>query len=290
MKKYLILIAIPALFACGSGEKKRTAMEDSLSNANMAINNELKDKEELLSSKEAAMSEFVRSFNEIQANLNEIKDKEKIISTSTKDKELNKSSKDQIISDIQAIHDLLDKNQQKVAALNKKLKNSNLKIDEIELAMANLKNQLTEKETEITDLKSQLEKRNVDFASLKARYDDEHTASDVKTEKLNTAYYVVGSKKDLTEKGVVTKKGGFIGLGKVVELSTKLDPNYFTKIDITQTKEIPIHGDKVKLISVHPVDSYTLIPGTGSIDKIVILDAEKFWSASKYLIITSEKH
>jgi hypothetical protein len=290
MKKFLILIAVPTLFACGSGEKKQTAMEDSLSNANMVIKNELKDKENLLSTKEAAMTEFVRSFNEIQANLNEIKDKEKIISTSSKDKELNKSSKDQIINDIQAIHDLLDKNQQRVASLSKKLKNSNLKIDEIELAMTNLKNQLTDKETEITDLKGKLEKLNVDFATLKERAAGEQLESNIKTEKLNTAYYVVGSKKDLTEKGVVTKKGGFIGIGKVVELNTKLDPNYFTKIDITQTKEIAIHGDKVKLISSHPIESYKLVEGPASIDKIVILDAEKFWSTSKYLIITSEKH
>lgn len=290
MKKYLMIIMLPLLFACGSGEKKQTALADSLSNANMITKNELKDKEDLLANKEAAMTEFVKSFNEIQENLNEIKAKEKIIALSSTDKEFKKSNKDQIISDIQTIYDLLNKNQKKVASLSKKLKNSNLKIEEIELAVTNLTNQLADKETEITTLKSNLETLNVDFANLKVKYAEEQEVSNSKTEKLNTAYYIVGSKKDLAKKGLISKKGGFIGIGKIEESTAVTDGNYFTKIDITQTTEIPIHGDKVRLISVHPADSYKLVEGSASIDKIVILDPIKFWSTSKYLIITSEKH
>lgn len=280
---------LPLLVACGSGEKKQTALADSLSNVNKSIQNELKNSEEMLADKDAAMTEFVKSFNEIQANLNEIKAKEKIISMSTGDKEFKKSNKDQIINDIQVIYDLLDNNKKKVVSLSKKLKNSNLRIEEIELAVTNLTNQLADKETEITGLRSNLEKLNVDFANLKVRYAEEQQESSMKTEKLNTAYYVIGSKKDLAKKGVITKTGGFIGIGKVMELNAMADGNYFTKIDLTQTTEIPIHGDKVKLVSSHPADSYILVEGTGSIDKIVIQNPEKFWSISKYLIIASEK-
>jgi hypothetical protein len=290
MKKYLIVLMLPALFSCGTGEKKQTALADSLSRVNMSIKNELTDKENLLADKDAAMSEFVKSFNEIQGNLNEIKEKEKIISISSEGKELKKTNKDQIISDIQTIYDLLNKNKQRVASLSKKLKNSNLKIEEVELAVTNLTNQLTDKEIEITGLKNKLETLNVDFATLKIKYEEEHQESNLKTQKLNTAYYVIGSKKDLTEKGLITKKGGFIGIGRVAESSAVTDGNYFTKIDITQTTEIPIHGDKVKLISIHPAGSYKMVEGSASIDKIEILDPEKFWSVSKYLIITSEKH
>ena len=138
-------------------------------------------------------------------------------------------------------------------------------------------------------LKNQLEKLNVDFASLKQRYIEEQQVVAMKTEQLNTAYYAIGSKKDLTKKGLITKEGGFIGLGRESDLSTTLDPNSFTKIDITSTTEIPIHGERVKLISTHPEGSYKLVEGSASIDKIMILDPLKFWSISKYLVITSEK-
>ncbi len=290
MKKYLILFAIPTLFSCNSNEKKLSEIKDSLSNVNSSISNELKVKENLLSNKEAALTEFVLSFNEIQGNLNEIKAKEKIITTNTTGKDINKSNKEEIIADIQSIYDLLDKNKKRIAGLNKKLKDSNFRITEIELAVNNLKSQLSDKESEITDLKRKLQNLKVDFANLTTRYVEEQELSDLKTQQLNTAYYVIGSKKDLSKKGVITKKGGFIGLGKVVELNTaSVNGNYFTKIDITKTKEITIHGDKVKLVSPHPTDSYKLIEGTASIDKIIILDPEKFWKTSKYLIITSEK-
>jgi predicted RNase H-like nuclease (RuvC/YqgF family) len=289
MKKFLILIAIPAFFACSDSEKKENAFKDSLSTANVTLKDELKNKEALLNTKEAAMTEFVVAFNDIQANLNEIKAKEKLISESSTGKDLKKINKDQIINDIQAIYNLLDKNKQKIASLNKKLKSSDIKINDLELAVNNLNFQLADKESEITSLKSKLENLNVDFANLKERYVEEQQELDVKNNALNTAYYVVGTKKDLMEKGVITKKGGFIGIGKVTELNTGLDEKYFIKVDITQTKEIQIHGDKVKLISVHPEGSYKLVEGTASIDKIVIIDADKFWSLSKYLIITSEK-
>src|ERR1035437_3943654 len=144
MKKYLILFVISAFFACSGGGNKQAALTDSLKNANANITSELKVKENLLNSKEAAMAEFITSFNEIEKNLNEIKDKEKIISTSSNGKEFNKSKKDQIIADIQIIYDLLDKNKQKMASLNKKLKSSNLKIDELDVAVNNLTYQSNE--------------------------------------------------------------------------------------------------------------------------------------------------
>jgi hypothetical protein len=289
MKKYLILALIPAIFACTQGGNKQTALADSLSAVNENIKNELSVKEELLISKEVAMNEFIKSFNEIQANLNEIKEKQKIISTKSEGVELKNNNKDQIISDIQSIYDLLDKNKKQAANLSKKLKNSNLQADEIRLAVSNLTTQVNDKENEITKLKSNLEKLHIDFANLKIRFYDEVEESNMKTEKLNTAYYLIGSNKDLTEKGVITESGGFIGLGKLAQLNESLNKNYFTKVDVTQTSEIPIHGDKVKLVSIHPADSYKLIEGSASIDKIVILNQEKFWSVSKYLIIATKK-
>lgn len=290
MKKYLIVFAAAALFACNTEEKKRAAfVADSLSHENIVINNELKEKDSLLNTKEAAMAEFIQSFNEIQENLNEIKTKEKIISTSSGDTEFRKSDKEQVISDIQMIYDMLNKNKQKVANLSKKLKASNLKSNQLELAVTNLTNQLLEKESEITELKNNLEKLSVDFTNLNVKYNQEKAESDLKTEKLNTAYYVVGTTKELKNNGVITKEGGFIGIGKVAELSSTLNSDYFTKVDITKATDIPVSGKQVKLITPHPANSYKMVEGASSIIKLTITDSEKFWSISKYLIISSDK-
>lgn len=290
MKKYLIVFVAAALFACNTEEKKRAAfVADSLSHENIVINNELKEKDSLLNTKEAAMAEFIQSFNEIQENLNEIKTKEKIISTSSGDTEFRKSDKEQVINDIQLIYDLLNKNKQKVANLSKKLKASNLKSGQLELAVTNLTNQLLEKESQITDLKNNLEKLSVDFTNLNVKYNQEKAESDLKTEKLNTAFYVVGTIKELKNNGVITKEGGFIGIGKVAELSSTLNSDYFTRVDITKATDIPVSGKQVKLITPHPDNSYKMVEGASSIIKLTITDPIKFWSISKYLIISSDK-
>jgi DNA repair exonuclease SbcCD ATPase subunit len=289
MKKYIILAIIAALFGCNTEEKKKAALADSLAYVNKNINSELKEKDSLIINKETAMNEFITSFNEIQENLNRIKEKEKIISTSSKEPEFKKSNKDQINSDIQLIYDLLGKNKEKVASLTKKLKSSNLKVEELELAVTNLTNQLIEKETEITDLRTTLETLNVDFANLKTKYNEEKEMSDQKTEKLNTAYYIVGTTKELRDKDAITKEGGFVGLGKVVELNEEICPSCFTRIDITKTKSIPVKGRKVSLITSHPVNSYKLVEGATSISKLEIINPEQFWSISKYLIVVTDK-
>ena len=53
---------------------------------------------------------------------------------------------------------------------------------------------LSDKESEITDLKTKLQNLKVDFANLTTRYVEEQELSDLKTQQLNTAYYVIGSK------------------------------------------------------------------------------------------------
>ena len=288
MKKYFLVLSITALFACNTEEKRQIALADSLAHVNVSIKQELKEKDSLITDKESAMNEFITSFNEIQENLNQIKSKEKLISTSSKGVEFNKSNKDQINSDIQLIYDLLGKNKQKVASLTKKLKSSNLKVDALELAVTNLTNQLIEKESEITDLKDKLEGLNVDFANLKMKYNEEKEVSEQKTEKLNTAYFVVGTVKELKDKGVISKEGGFIGLGRVIELNETICPNCFAKIDITKIKNIPVRGRKVSLVTSHPASSYKFVEGASSIVKLEIVNAEDFWSISKFLIVTTD--
>ena len=66
--KFLIVALVMSVVtinftSCGNGEKEKNPLADSLN----GVNNELNGK---LSEKEAALQEFVNSFNEIQDNLN----------------------------------------------------------------------------------------------------------------------------------------------------------------------------------------------------------------------------
>ncbi len=278
----LAFILTGSLFfaSCGNSGKEENPLADSLMNVNSA-------KDGKISSQEAAIQEFVNAFNEIQSNLKEIKEKEKIVSGNSKAGDV-KSKEEEIKNDIQAIYDLMGKNKARMNSLNKKLKNANKKIQGLEQMIATLEAQLNEKDVQINDLKGQIENLNIELSNLNLNYTEVAEEVEVKTVKLNTAFYAIGTMKELKEKGVVTKEGGFIGLGKTAQLKSDFNKDYFTKIDITQNTSIPIGAKKAKLLTTHPGSSYKLIGDTKKTEKIDITNAEDFWSASKYLVIVIE--
>jgi len=285
MKKHLIfLIALPFLFACGGSNKQATSLEDSLAR----VYNELDEKDTIIRSKEKALSEFIKSFNEIQSNLNQIKAKERVLSMHNKDIELSASAKDQIINDIQFIYGQMNKNKQHLASITKRLKTADMTIDYLETAIENLNVQIRNNENEIADLKAHLEHLNVDFTNLQDMYKnlqetyaEEKVELDQKTKILNTVYYIVGTADYLKKKGVITKKGGF-----VAELNKDFNSANFKQIDISKLTEIPLKNvATASILTPHPSDSYKIIPSGGNDKLFVVRDPQKFWKNSHYLVI-----
>lgn len=266
--------------SCGSNEKEANPLADSLSSVNDNLSGQLSEKEK-------ALQDFVTAFNEVQDNLNAIKEKEKIVTASSKSGDV-KSKEDQIKEDIQAIYDLMSKNKNRISSLSKKLKDSNSKIKGLEEMITNLQAQIDAKEGEIADLKSQLEAKNIELSNIQMNLETVEAESFAKTEKMNTVYYAIGTKKELTEKNVITKEGGFIGIGKSTKVKEDFNKDYFTRADASQTSSINIGAKKAKILSNHPSNSYKLI-GEGKVEKIEISNTDDFWSNSKYLVIVIEQ-
>lgn len=283
IKLFLVAAVITAssLFtiSCGGSEKEANPLADSLANINGELNGQL-------SEKEVAMQEFVTAFNEIQDNLNAIKEKEKIVTSQSQSGDV-KSKEESIKSDIQAIYDLLAKNKNRIGSLTKKLKDSKSKITGLEQMIATLQSQIDAKDGEISELKSQLEAKNIELSNIVMNLENVEAQSSAKTEKMNTVYYAFGTSKELKEKNVITKEGGFIGMGKSTKLKDDFNKEYFTKVDASQTTSINIGAKKAKIITSHPSGSYKLI-GDKTVEKIEITNTEDFWSNSKYLVIITE--
>lgn len=265
--------------SCGSKEEEENPLADSLS----MVNGELSGK---LTEKEAAIQEFVNSFNEIQDNLNAIKEKEKIVTKTSASGDV-KSKEQQIQEDIQAIYDLIAQNKNRIGSLSSKLKKAKSKISGLEEMIATLQAQIDAKDNEIAELKSQLEAKNIELSNITMNLEVVEEESAAKTEKLNTAFYTFGTKKELIEKGVLTKEGGFIGLGKSTKLKDDFNKEYFTKVDISKIEYISIGAKTAKLVTNHPTNSYKLV-GEKNVERIDIIKPEDFWSNSKYLVIVIE--
>jgi predicted RNase H-like nuclease (RuvC/YqgF family) len=283
MKKLFYLIALlPFAFGCGGNKQEGVlSAEDSLKAVSGGQQVRIHDQD-------SSIQSFIRGFNEIQDNLDVIKEKEKMVSANSKDAEMRKTKEQQIVDDIQSMYDMMNKNKQRLAAMKSKLKESNKKNEELEKFITRLTTEIEEKDAQINDLKSQLEKLNVEMTNLNTNYQEATQESAVKTEKLNTAFYAFGTAKELTKNGVLTKEGGFIGIGKSEKMKEDFNKTYFTKVDISTTNEIVLSAKKAKLITTHPAGSYKIVGTDGKADKLVITNAEDFWSASKYLVIVVE--
>jgi hypothetical protein len=272
------ILGLTTLFFACTGELEEKIAE--LEKEKLEANSNLQGKEELI-------VEFINSMNEIEDNLAQIKEKENLVTLrfDNGNIEMDESMKGQIIDDINLINDLLQENKGKMAALNRKLKQSNLKISELETMIESLAKRLLEKDAQIGELQTQLAEANQQLKVLFEEYNERLEEIGNQEDKLNTAYYCYGSSKELRGQGVITKEGGFIGIGKTEKLSKNFNKDYFTQVDISLTSEIELMSNKIKVITNHPTNSYKIEGEDGKADKLVILNAEEFWSSSKYLVI-----
>ena len=288
MKQLLFSVLIASiLISCGNSNEieQLQAERDSL----LQISN----------NKDETINNFMQSFNEIEANLETIKQKENIISLKTHgDIELDDTAKDKINDDILAIYELMKRNNDKLNSLRKKLRKANIKASEFEKMIQRMTDQLAAKTEEINTLKNDLARLNIDIenlnfeiANLNSNVDTLIADGEVKDElielqelKLNTAYFVFGTKKELKNNNVITSEGGFIGIGRMQKLIENFNKDYFQTIDIRTTTSVPLLTKKAELITTHPANSYYFASGD-QVDSLVIKDPVQFWSVSKYLVI-----
>jgi predicted nucleic acid-binding Zn-ribbon protein len=252
---------------------------------------------ENISARDSVIVEWVTTFSEIEKNIAMIKEKENIISMNSSNNELSKDKRLQVLDDIQYINTLLEANKQKIASLTAQLKKSGGTIKVLEHKITELEASVKQSEIEISDLKNtlvskkfEIDQLNIQNSELQSTIVQKEEKITKQTYEMNKAFYACGTTKQLKTKGLLTKKGGFIGLGKTKSLSGSLSDSAFVQIDITVTKLIPVNSKKAKLISEHPVNSYQFIRDKNNkIESIEIKDPAQFWKISKYAVVQVTK-
>jgi hypothetical protein len=250
-----------------------------------------------IASRDSVIGEWISTFDEIEKNIAMIKEKEHVISMNSSNNELSKDKRQQVLDDIQYINTLLEQNKQKIASLTAQLKKSGGTIKALENKISELEAAVKQNEIEISDLKSTLLSKNFEIDQLNSQNSDLKSAIVQKDEKIdkqtyeiNKAYYACGTYKELKTKGLLTKKGGFIGLGKTKSLPASFPDTAFVQIDITKTLSIPLNSRKARLISEHPANSYQFIKDKESrIESLSIKDPALFWKVSKYAVVEITK-
>ena len=281
---FFIILAL-SLGACNQEVKEEN---QKLKEENEAL------KEEKLN-QDSTINDFANTFERIQTNLDSIRYREEAIREARANNiESAPSTREQILTDIKAINALLEDNQARIEDLQAKLGRQDRKMSGLNRIIDNLKSQLREKDEQITLLKQDLAAANFKMEQLNQKVGNLTEANIAQQEKIenqnaeiNKVYFAIGTAKELEKNKVIDKEGGFIGLGKTKTLADDLDKDYFTEMNKSITKEIPLEigKDEPELITSHPTDAYQWVEEDGKYTALKILDEEEFWQNSRYLVI-----
>lgn len=193
---------------------------------------------------------------------------------------------------MQQIERQMQANRAKVAELERKLKESGQQNSVLANTVAMLKRSLEDKEAEITQMRGRITDLEGEVEGWKSRYSgkiDELDSTNVVLEETitgaNTAYYVVGTEKELKDKDIIINdKKGFEPDGRAKSKFTAIDIRTVSSIVIGSTKDVK--AKKVKLVPSRSSSSYKIEERGGNV-YLEITNSEKFWE-SKYLAILSK--
>ncbi len=204
--------------------------------------------------------------------------------------------KQTMIQNIETYKLILDNQRKKIAELQNSLeKQSTGHAKQMKELLKKLTEQIDAKDAEIVRLQQLVESNKMtitefnktvnslkkDVGDLKIQNKEQEEALIVQSNMMNEAYYIVATKKELKQLGIVN--GGNIFKKSKLDLST-VDATKFRKIDIRETTVINIPGSKPKILTQAPTNSYNIKSSdNGSV--LTIVDANSFWSVNNFLVI-----
>ncbi len=286
-KKLFFLILICSI-SCNQDsdqvEENSQAVIDSVSIELENKTQELEKLNNIINDKDSVNNEYALYIQNIKNNLKEIQNSESIIQNHRSNPEFFLSDSIDISSEILKMADLIKENQDLITKLNKGLNDSKNENIAYKNQLIDLSEQVSISNREIYYLHEELESLDASFSDLFANYSKNVNTLNELENKVDQVWYTFGSKSELIDNNVISKEGGFIGIGKIKKLNNELNIDYFTLASKKSLEIIKIGAKNVQLVTSHPVSSYELI-GDKVIEGLKIIDKEKFWGNSKYLVI-----
>lgn len=235
--------------------------------------------------------------NDIENGFSEINQNETQMKLNLKGVEGSKSNMREVIgAQMKAIKDGIEQNKAKIAELRKLAAKRGKANNMLTQTINRLQNEINLKGLQIDSLQTELEKKNIKINELNTTVDVqskniaeqqnvlEQQKSTIKTqeENLNTVWYCIASSKRLKESKIISG-GGLFQAKKV--MSSEFDKSIFTQGDMRNITSIPTNRKSIKIISIHPQNSYKLTMDPDKRITIEITNPSKFWSISKYLVV-----
>lgn len=288
-------IIVFAVFSCNGNQKKLAeqlqAKMDSLQIAN-----------DSLAEEQRSVSGFL---DVITKSLDSIAEQENYIQLIKKGGEGRSKTKAEYRQSLDDFAKLLERQRNRIAQLEDSLSNHWKSFEKLSNLVTYLKQQIDEKNQMIDEQKKIINKQGYTIREYKKENAQLTNKNDSLINKndslsnvviiqrdglikqdslLNKGYYIIGSKTELKNAGVLT---GDILRRKKLNRSNFGDAG-FTEVDVRDFTDITINSKRVEILTEHPKGSYTK-ESNGKETKIVIKDPTSFWKVSNYLVIQTKK-
>ena len=280
VKNILIVCGLAAMVvSCGPTKKELQANIDSLNVELAQVNSE--------------MENVVGILNDVQEGFQQINEAENRV-TAANAENAPANIKEQLNSDIAFIQAKMKENRERIAELEERAAKGDKTAAALRRTIKNLKAELADKEAVIATLLADIDAKNariqqldVEVANLNA---DKNalTAKNAANEQviagqdkaMHAAWYVIAKRKVLKEQNILK-------MGDVMEQADVVMED-FIEIDIRNVAEIPVGAKKARLLSAHPEGSYEIVKGADGLAVVKILDAQAFWSVTRYLVVRAK--
>ena len=292
MKKNIIPVyllgAMSLVVSCGGKNDSISSIEkerDSLQTVN--------------SQQQMILDNMTSTMAEISMSLDTIAIQEQMIIRGV-DEFGNPLNKKNLKSKLSSLSEIIKNQREKMTSMEATMKADKTAMGQLKNIITYLSASLEQKNQEIEKLRSEIDSKNFNISQLRshvtnlkdtvATVQNENAEQKVQIAKqdvsLNEVYYIIGTKDQLINAGVVSKIGTIIKKTKVNFSS--VDKNVLTKADRRNLKSLNIKGKSPKILSEVPKDSYSLNK-SGNSSVLTINDGEKFWSANNRILVIQIK-
>ncbi|HUF28307.1 MAG TPA: hypothetical protein VMM18_15120 [Gemmatimonadaceae bacterium] len=163
----------------------------------------------------------------------------------------------------------------------------------LEQQLADARRRMADDESMVGELASTIQRQTERIAVLELRIDSLVTETRTLGTTHYRAYYIVGTERELLEKGVIEREGGanllFIRPGRTLQPARILDPALFILIDQREVREIPVPDStrRYRIVSRQNIESADVEERdeTTFRGSLRIADAGQFWASSRFLIL-----
>lgn len=253
----------------------------------------------LANSQNEKMEALLGDINEICAGMQAIREAEGMLalqSSSDSKKDQTREKIDGLKNDIRSIEEAIAGYKERIAQLEatngrqsaefKKLAAGlRAQLEESQARVAELEARVAEQERELGVKTREIAELNENVAGLEAESSGQKERIAEQDRSLHEGHYLVGSRRELREAGVITRQGIFCP----PIVSGQAAGAEFTTIDWRETTSIALGAKRAKVLSTHAEGSYELVTGEDGLLTLVISDPGSFWKQAKYLVVMANE-